>query len=549
MSGTSKRAAIYARYSSDEQREASIDDQVRVCSKLVAERGWSLIGTYEDRALSGATTLRPNYQRLLEDARSKRFDVVVAEGLDRLSRDQEAIAHLYKNMTFLGIDIVTKSDDQINEMHIGLKGTMNAIFLKDLKAKTHRGLEGRVRKGRSAGGKAYGYDVVRKLSPDGKDDHGHFAINPAQAEVVRRIFSDFDKGKSPRAISRDLNAAGVPGPNGPWRDTTIRGHAQRRTGILRNDLYVGVRIWGKQEFVRDPSTGKRVARRNAKDTWIRNAVPDLRILDQELWDRVQARLDVMAASPQAEKMRSAFRDHRRPQYLFTGLIKCGSCGGNMSITAKTYLACTRARSGAGCTNRKGVRRPDVEAAALNGLRDRLMTPEAAHRFIKGFHAQLNQHRSDAEARVIGAKAELAKIERTFDGIFAQLGEGALKGSPAVNDRIQALETRKVELVKIVQNPPEPAPRFHPALADTYRAEVERLQAALNEPEERMKAAEILRGLVDAIIVKEDREGQFIEVKGEINKLLKLAGGEVPDPFKSSAVVVAGAGFEPTTFRL
>ena len=102
-----------------------------------------MVGVYSDRALSGATTLRPDYQRLLVDARNGLFEAVVAEGLDRLSRDPEATAALYKQMTFLGITVATRAEGEVNDLHVGLKGTMNALFLKDLAIKTHRGLEGR----------------------------------------------------------------------------------------------------------------------------------------------------------------------------------------------------------------------------------------------------------------------------------------------------------------------------------------------------------------------------------------------------------------------
>src|SRR5437879_10175912 len=102
------RAVIYARYSSELQR---------------------------------AIRMRPGYQKLLEDARDGAFDVVVAEALDRLSRDQEDVAALYKRLTFAGIKMVTLAEGEISELHVGLKGTLNALFLKDLAAKTHRGLE------------------------------------------------------------------------------------------------------------------------------------------------------------------------------------------------------------------------------------------------------------------------------------------------------------------------------------------------------------------------------------------------------------------------
>ena len=110
------RAAIYARFSTDLQSAASIDDQVRVCRERIEREGWTYLhASYCDRAMSGTSQLRPDYQKLLEDARHRLFDIVVAEALDRLSRDQEHVAHLYKQLTFSGIKLFTLSEGHISE--------------------------------------------------------------------------------------------------------------------------------------------------------------------------------------------------------------------------------------------------------------------------------------------------------------------------------------------------------------------------------------------------------------------------------------------------
>ncbi len=136
------RIAIYARYSSSLQREASIDDQVRLCEERAAREGWKITQTYSDHAMSGASLMRPGIQALMEDARGGKFDLIMAESLDRISRDQEDIAGVYKRMRFAGVAIITLSEGPINELHIGLKGTMGALYLKDLADKTRRGLRG-----------------------------------------------------------------------------------------------------------------------------------------------------------------------------------------------------------------------------------------------------------------------------------------------------------------------------------------------------------------------------------------------------------------------
>ena len=107
VKGNAMRAVIYARYSTDLQSAASVADQVRICRKRIEQEGWEVVATYSDAARSGANRLRPGYQKLLGDARAGNFDIVVAEALDRLSRDQEDVAALYKQLSFAGIRLLT----------------------------------------------------------------------------------------------------------------------------------------------------------------------------------------------------------------------------------------------------------------------------------------------------------------------------------------------------------------------------------------------------------------------------------------------------------
>src|SRR6202166_1460155 len=230
------RVALYARYSSDNQRDASIEDQLRICREKAEREKWTVVSTYKDAGISGASMiLRPGIQTPLQDAQRQQFDVVWAEALDRISRDQADVATLFKHLRFAGVPIITLSEGEISELHVGLKGTMNALFLKDLAAKTHRGLEGRVRQGRSGGGLCYGYDVVREHDALGEPIHGGRHINEVEAEIVRRVFKEFTTGKSPRAFAQGVNADRIAGPRGqPWSDTTIRGHTLFGTGVLIN---------------------------------------------------------------------------------------------------------------------------------------------------------------------------------------------------------------------------------------------------------------------------------------------------------------------------
>ncbi|TCS26427.1 DNA invertase Pin-like site-specific DNA recombinase, partial [Acetobacter aceti NBRC 14818] len=245
------KVALYARYSSENQRDASIEDQLRLCRLHAEKQGWTIVDSYTDRAISGASLLRPGIQELIQDATRGRFTIVLAEAMDRLSRDQEDIAGLFKRMTFSGVRIITLSEGDVTHLHIGLKGTMNALFLKDLAEKVRRGLRGRVEDGKSGGGNAYGYDVVRQFDARGERIRGDRTINDEEARTVRRIFTDYTRGKSSRTIAMELNRDGVPGPQGrEWGPSTIHGNRERGTGILNNEMYVGRLVWNRQRFIK-----------------------------------------------------------------------------------------------------------------------------------------------------------------------------------------------------------------------------------------------------------------------------------------------------------
>lgn len=330
------RAAIYARYSSDLQSTTSITDQVRTCRKLCAERGWQVIDVFADEAISGATHLRPQFQQAQQAAMDGRFDVLVAEGLDRLSRDQEHIAGLHKRMRFLGIDIVTTAEGEISEMHVGLGGTMSALFLRQLAQKTHRGLEGRVRAGKSAGGISYGYRLDRHPLPDGSLTTGDRVIDADEAAIVRRIFTEYNRGMSARTIAMGLNRDGVRPPrsggkgSGSWSFSTISGNWKRGTGILNNELYIRRLVWNRQRFVKDPETGKRQARPNPPETWVIEDVPHLRLIDDAVWEATKRRQGAIRDDIRAERATTPTapgieRGHRRATF-YRACFRAGAAG-------------------------------------------------------------------------------------------------------------------------------------------------------------------------------------------------------------------------------
>jgi len=439
------RAVLYARYSSDQQREASLEDQLRLCRERITAEGWHLVQVFQDRALSGATSLRPAYQALLASAREGAFDVLVSEALDRLSRDQEDVAALFKRMRFAGVRIVTLAEGEISELHIGLKGTMNALFLKDLAAKTHRGLRGRVEAGRSGGGNAYGYRVVRKLGSDGRPVVGERDIDGDQARVVERIFLAYSAGRSPRAIALALNAEQILAPRGSaWTSSTINGNRVRGTGILNNELYVGRLVWNRLTYIKDPDTGKRRSRARVADEKVAVEVPYLRIIDQALWDAVkirQAALDRQQTATMREDP-APFWSKQRPRYLFSGLMRCGVCGGGYSKNAAATFACSTARNKGptACANRLSIRRDVVEQTVLDGLAHRLMDPELFKVFMVEFTTEWNRLQAEVSSEHAALEGELDRIRRQIE----RLVDAIVNGAPAasVNGRLHELERRR-----------------------------------------------------------------------------------------------------------
>ncbi|WP_262975150.1 recombinase family protein [Roseovarius litoreus] len=533
------------------QSEASIEDQTRLCLEQAEHLGGSVVGTFSDMALSGASMHRPGLERLLTQAKSGAFDVVLSEALDRLSRDQADVATLYKHLSFYSVRIVTLSEGEINELHVGLKGTMNQLFLKDLANKTRRGLRGRVEAGHSGGGKSYGYDVVRRLGEDGEMVTGERTINDYEAQIIRKIFREFSEGHSPKAIARKLNEDQVPGPRGRmWRDTAIRGHRTRGTGILNNELYIGRMVWNRLRYIKDPSTGKRVSRQNPESEWVITEVPELRIVDDELWAAVKKRQGEIESSPRVQGIReSRFWERRRKMHLLTGLLHCGCCGGGFAAVGRDYVACSAARKLQTCEQTKSFKRSVLEAAVLDLLRDRLMQPDAVAEFVAAFSREVNRQRNSENAERAKAEKDRAALAKKLDGLYDAVANGLR--TRGLLERLEKMESELRELDEALVTP-EPSPvRLHPNLAAQYRKRINDLTQTLKNPELRTTALEIIRSLIQHVTVTVDQNGDvLLELFGAITAMIDVAQpGGVTDADHGSVKVVAGAGFEPATFRL
>ena len=536
------RAVIYARYSSDLQREASIEDQLSLCGDRAQREGWTIIGTYTDRAISGADiTNRSGINALLADARAGRFDIVVSEALDRISRDQEDIAGIYKRLRHSEVSMFTLAEGQVDELHIGLKGTMNALFLKDLASKIRRGQRGRIKSGFSAGGLSYGYQVVRELSEEGNLIRGKRCVKQEEAAVVLRIYAEYAGGKSPRKIAADLNREGIPAPRGgQWNASTINGHRGRRNGILQNELYKGLLTHNRIRMVRDPDTGKRVSRNNPTSDWISVEVPELRIVSDELWEHVQA-IKARYGSQAAHKCRRAKR-------LLSGLLSCGECSGAFTLVRPGKYGCATHREKGTCTNSRQISVDQLERRVLSGIKKHLLDPELLTEFVHEFHSELKRLQKASTEASSHTEKKLDQLKQKIERIVVAIAEGT--DTPALRQALLRLEGEKTELEKIAFVSRRPILiEAQPNLKKLFSRKVERLEETLNsESEVRTKAVTILRTLIDEIVLHpgDERGKMSIEVYGEPSALFLLANDAPAAADNWMIKVVAEEGLEPPT---
>jgi DNA invertase Pin-like site-specific DNA recombinase len=337
------RAAIYACFSSELQRDRSVDDQIALCREYARRNGYDIVAVFEDRAITGSTLfLRHGIQSMLRAARAGDFKFVIVESLSRLARDQEDAPAIRKRLDFAGVKIVTTADGIVSTLLHGLRALIDSQYLDDLKVAVRRGMSGVIRDGRHAGGTIYGY---RRLI--GKP--GELEIIPEQAKIIRRIFREYASGLGPRQIAAKLNAQSIPPPRKQyWRASTINGHTKRRTGILQNELYCGRIIWNRSCCLRDPDTGQRIWRSKPESEWQRSEAPHLRIIGDELFCETQ-RL-------RASRACTHLRSYGAPKRIFSGLLRCGACGAGMSKKdtdhGRPRIVCTRMQESGTCSNRR-----------------------------------------------------------------------------------------------------------------------------------------------------------------------------------------------------
>jgi hypothetical protein len=181
-------------------------------------------------------------------------------------------------------------------------------------------------------------------------------------------------------------------------------------------------VWNRLRYVKDPDTGKRVSRPNSPSQWITTSVPELRIVDDELWSQVKARQAAMRRIT-SNGNPSRFNRAKRPKFLFSGLTKCGECGGGYVIYWHDRLACFAARARGTCTNRHTISRREVEERVLVALRDKLMRRDLFEEFCREYVRELNRLRMEHRASISNGRTELAGVDREIRKLIQAIKDG------------------------------------------------------------------------------------------------------------------------------
>ena len=420
---------------------------------------------------------------------------------------------------------------------------MNALYLKDLADKTRRGQRGCVEEGKIPGGITYGYKKVVELDEKGEPVRGKRSIDPDQQKIVERIFTEYTDGSSAKTIAKNLNAESIPSPRGgQWNASTINGSRQRRNGILHNELYIGFIAYNRQTFKKDPDTGKRKGFPNPESEWIVKEAPDLRIISDVLWNQVQA--------IKAKNVNLQVSKRRRPARLLSGITFCGECHGGFTVVGKNRMGCSAHREKGTCSNNKTISTDKLERRVLEGLKKHLSHADMLAEYIKTYHATLKRLQSERQTHQSATKREIGELTNKIAHIVDAIADGY--ATKEMKDKMMAMSRRKEQLERELGTTDDTnVVEMHPNLPEQYQRRIQALQDALNREESRRKAATILRSLIDKIVLipGEGRGKLDIELHGDIAALLHLLQQKGDTSSHVMKWLVAGVGFEPTTFRL
>ena len=452
------RVAIYARYSSENQSEKSIDDQIRVCKGYIKANNMTVDDKhiYIDEAISGSIINRPGLEALQKAGENKEFEAMAVDDLSRLSRSNHQMLTLVLKFNYLQIKLISVSDgiitdDDNSKLGIHMRGLMNELYLDDLKKKTMRGLEGQKLRGFSAGEKVYGYSThpvgELKINKKGQPKYDGMVhkIEPAEADIVKRMYREFVNGKSLLKISGDLNQDKIPtkrGYSGGWNRSSI-------SRILKNEKYTGLWIWKKYKNVKDPMTGriKKVIR--PEKEWLSSFKEELVIISKEQWQKTEKRWKEREGAWPVRKNSKGIKQksyiYSSPPHLLSGLIRCQSCKGAIVIVGGKgggYYGCYNARRKT-CDNMLAVPRKRIEHIIISELKEKILTLENLDYVYKNVEKLIASGMNEVPELIKKKKALHDKVSLELQNYLNYIKAGNL--SKAVSEALKEAETKSDSL--------------------------------------------------------------------------------------------------------
>lgn len=427
---TPKRCVIYARYSSEMQRESSVEDQIRKCREYAARQGWVVVEDYVryDQAISGTMfEQRTALQSLIASAEQKPlpFDLLLVDSTSRLARNAEDQLFTIRTLKFHRVHVVAVSQGLDSghasaRISFAVHGIMDEQYLEDLGNNVRRGQEGCVEGDKYiAGGRCYGYKNVPDEDPTRVGDYGRpfvrgvtRVINPEEKPVVECIFQMYVEGSSFDKIAQSLRANRIPAPRPPRRISVPGWSADGIGEMLRNPIYIGHYIWKRTTSVRDPKTRQMVTRPVPESEWKRSYREDWRIISDDLWNRVQARR-ALRRHIGIPKLGGLERTKRSEKYLFSGLLFCGAalpdapdqlCGRPITIVDGTAggeivrYGCGAHRYKCACTNALTIRRDSLEQQLLRWFTHEVLQGDRLEKIANSFHAKVEACIAERQAQ-------------------------------------------------------------------------------------------------------------------------------------------------------
>jgi site-specific DNA recombinase len=539
-----KLVALYGRFSTEHQNAKSAEDQLADCRAYAWRQGYTVVGEYEDAAKS-STSLhnRKGLDDLRAIVKGGQIRAVIVEATNRLSRSQADIGQLFREFEFYGTELETPTGGKVDKVRAGLDGLTGEMQLDAGKVHIRRGLDKVVASGRRPGGKVYGYR--KRYGPvNGLQD-----IEPAEEAVVRRIFEEFAAGTSTRGIAHALNRDGIPAPRGDrWTGNTINGSRTRQNGILENQQYVGRVVYNKSRKLRHPDTGKRVNRPNPPSEWKTFDDPALRIIPDELWLKVQARLAHMG------RPRKKGEPILRQPHMLSGLLRCGACGGALVIhgvgrQGRRRVRCSAAREAGTCANTSSFYIDEIEETVLRGVMFALRHPQALEVYVEEYKNEMaRQHRDVGRRRTELQKDHSAACE-ALDRLVAAVAAGAMplelvKGK---SDELTAERDRLKTELDIAEREAPTNINIHPEALEHFQRTVRELAGESGTGTSTPHTEALNQSLREFIVSVTIHEPKTVSALARIAPIVWTPARRTPP---SVAIrVVPQEGLEPPTYAL